>query len=117
MTTRLNFGSDINGKNAFGPPISSDIYTASLTNGSEQTFTVPSDSQEWLASFSYQAGTVNWVAINNTASVPAGATFASANSVLNPGVLKVFAGDVIHVVTATATSEISVSLYSIGNQV
>lgn len=117
MTTRLNFGRDINGKNAFGPEISTDIYTASLTNGSEQTFTVPSDSQKWLASFSYQAGTVNWVAVNNTAAVPAGASFASADSVLNPGVLQVNAGDVIHVITATATSEVSVSLYSIGNQV
>jgi len=116
MTTKLNFETDVNGKNAFAPRISQDLFSASLINGSEQTLTVPGSSKKWVASFSYQAGTVNWVAINNAAAAPAGATFAASDSVLNPGVLQVDADDVIHVVTATATSEVSVSLYAVGNQ-
>lgn len=110
--TKLNFGRDVQGFNAFAPDFSTTHFSISAINGAEETFTVPGDTDVWTLSFSYQPGTVNWVARNATAAVPAGATFAATDSELNPGARKVYAGDVIHVITATATSEIGVSLYA-----
>lgn len=116
MTTPINFAQS-QGYNTFAPDFSDTNYTASLINGSEQTITVPSDSAAYIASFSYQPGTVVWVANNATAAVPAGASFASAASSLNPGARKVEAGDVLHLITATATAEVSVTFYAYGNQI
>lgn len=110
--TKLNFGRDVQGFNAYAPQFATNHFTASLVNGAEETFTVPEDCDVWVVSFSYQPGTVNWVARNATAAVPAGATFASSTSELNPGARMVSGGDVIHVITASATSEVGVSLYA-----
>lgn len=111
MSVHLHGGRDDQGYNFFVPPMSEDIYTVSLATSTEATMTVPSNATKWVASFAYQAGTVVWVAINNTAAVPAGATLASANSVLNPGTLLLSAGDVIHMITPSASAEVSVALY------
>lgn len=110
--TKLNFGRDVQGFNAYAPQFATNHFSASLLNGAEETFTVPEDTDVWVVSFSYQPGTVNWVALNATAAVPAGATFASTTSELNPGARVVSGGDVIHVITASATSEVGVSLYA-----
>lgn len=116
MTTTLNFAQS-QGFNTYAADFSDENYTASLVNGSEQTITVPSDAQTYVASFSYQPGTVVWVSKNATASVPAGSSFAASDSTLNPGTRKVYAGDVLHLITATATAEVSVTFYAFGNQV
>lgn len=113
MSTPLMFGRDNQGYNAYAPQFSTNHFSASLVNGAEETFTVPSNFPVWILSFSFQPGTVNWVARNTTAAVPAGATFAATNSELNPGARLVYAGDVIHVITSTATSECGVSLYPV----
>jgi hypothetical protein len=111
MSERLHGGRDDQGYNFFVPQMSTDIYNVSLATSTEATMTVPSNATKWVASFSYQGGTVVWVAINNTAAVPAGATLAAANSVLNPGTLLLNAGDVIHMITPSASAEVSVALY------
>jgi len=112
QATKLNFGRDVQGLNAYAPAFATNHFSASLVNGAEETFTVPEDCDKWIVSFSFQPGTVNWVALNATAAVPAGATFAATDSELNPGARWVTGGDVIHVITSTASSEVGVSLYA-----
>ncbi|MFN3786719.1 MAG: hypothetical protein ACK4RS_07755, partial [Thiothrix sp.] len=59
-----------------------------------------------------------WVALNATAAVPAGTTFAATTSELisdNHALCReVRSGDVLHFFTATATTNVSVVLYALG---
>jgi hypothetical protein len=109
--TMLNFGRDIQGFNAYAPVQSALKYSAELTSLNNDSITVPGTSQQWIAAFSYQPGTNVWVSVNDTAEVPAGATFAVTTSELNPAPRLVQAGDVIDFITDNATAEVGVMLY------
>jgi len=85
MTTKLNFGRDVQGYNAFAPNVSGDKYSATLAAGGNSTITLPTNSQQWIVSFSYQPGADIWVNYNANAAAPAGNTFASTTSELLPG--------------------------------
>ena len=85
MSTKLNFGRDIQGYNAYAPPPAADKYSAVLAAGGNATITLPTNSPYWIISFSFQAGSDVWVAYNGTAAAPAGATFATTTSELLPG--------------------------------
>lgn len=114
MSTLLNFQNDIKGANAYAPAFATNHFSATLTTGSEQTFTVPTGNfNNYVLSFSYQPGTNVWVAVNTTAAVPAGGTFAATNSELNPSARRVQAADIIHCITDNATAEVGVSIYAI----
>ncbi len=111
--SKISFGRDVQGYNAYAPAFSTNSYSASMTIGSEQTITVPSNFKNWIAVFAYEPGSVVWVALNTTAAVPAGASLAATSSELIPSARMVSAGDVIHVITASTTAEVSVSLYAV----
>lgn len=113
MTTQLGLNRDAQGIPIYGPDFATTHFSATLVNSSEQTFTVPGDSLEWVVSFSYQPGSVIWVAKNTTAAIPAGSSFASTNSELNPGARRVKSGDVIHCITPNATADVGISLYTL----
>lgn len=85
MSTKLNFGRDVQGYNTFAPPVSGDKYSATLAAGGNSTITLPKNAASWIVSFSYQPGSNIWVAYNTSATAPAGATFASTSSELLPG--------------------------------
>lgn len=110
--TQLNFGRDIQGFNAFAPKFSNNKLSATLTVGLEATFTIPSTYKQFIISFSVQPGHVVWVAVNETAAVPVGASFASTTSELNPASRVVNAGDVIHCISPDATTDIGVIIYA-----
>jgi hypothetical protein len=113
MTTKLNFGRDIQGYNAFAPAMSDVLESASILSGAETSFTVPGDVQNWIAVFSYQAGSDVWVAINGTATPPAGNTFSTTNSFLQPAQLTVHAGDTISCYNnGSSNSDVGVALYA-----
>jgi hypothetical protein len=113
MSTQLNFARDNQGYNAFSPDFATDNFSATLTTGSEQTFTIPSNFPVWIVSFSIEPGNNLWVARNQTAAIPVGATFASTTSTLNPGSRRVYAGDVIHCITDSTSVDVGVSLYAV----
>ncbi len=85
MTTKLNFGRDVQGYNSFAAPVSTDKYSATLTAGGNSTITLPTNSPNWIVSFSYQPGSDIWVAYNGNASAPASASFTTTTSELLPG--------------------------------
>ena len=120
MSTILNFGRDAQGYNAYAPYPSTNVYTATLVNGAASSITLPASAKEWIVSFSYQPGTNVFVDFTGTtAAIPAGGTFASATSELNPGARLVHSftnanvATSISLITNNATAEVSVSLYAI----
>lgn len=82
---QLNFARDVQGFNTFAPPPSDNKYSATIAAAGNATITLPTSVERWIVSFSYQPGSNVWVAYNNSAAAPAGATFASTNSELLPG--------------------------------
>lgn len=114
MTVKLNFGRDIQGYNAYAPMQSTDKYSATLAAGGHATVTVPSNFQNWIAAFSYQAAGDMWVSVGGTAAGPAGATFASTTSQLQPGALSVQAAQVIDIKNnGSGSSDVGVVFYAV----
>lgn len=112
MTVFLNEGRDVQGYNVFAPYQSGLKYSATLAANTHSTVTVPSNYANWIAEFSYEVGNV-WVSIGGTAAVPAGSTFAATTSQRCPAKLSVKAADVIDVISADATMDVSIVLYAI----
>lgn len=122
MSTILAFGNDAQGLNAYAPRFPTDIFTATLTNGSAQSVTVPQNHSQWIMSISIQPGSDVWVRENGTAAVPAGGTFLASNSELNPGPRWVDARQAngvtpttIGLITPNVTCDVEVSFYAVGN--
>jgi len=123
VATKLALTRDVNGYNGFGLKPSDTNISATLTASTDTTFTVPgSDAiggcnyqikSRWLAIFSFDVGSSVWVAINHTAAIPVGASFAATNSFLNPAGVEVQEGDVIHCYTTQTGVDVSIRLYSL----
>lgn len=120
-STVLNFGRDVQGFNAYAPQFPTDIFSATLTNGSAQSVTVPQNHSQWIMSLSIQAGCAIWVRLNGTAAIPVGNTFAASNSELNPGPRLIHAlqsdgitPTTIGFITSNTSCDIEVSFYAVG---
>lgn len=123
MPTNFSMTRDINGYNGFGLPFSVDKYSATIVADTDATLTVPSAgplgstsstySNKYIVIFNYEAGASVWVALNATAEKPAGATFASTTSELNPSARYVKAGDVLHFLTPDTSAQVSVVFYAL----
>ena len=111
MSINLNFGRDQSGSCTYAPDFPTNIFSATLTNGSAQSITVPKNAAVWYVSFSIQPGCNVWVCRNGTAAVPAGASFAATTSELNPGQRRVYSGDTLSLITDNATADVEVSFY------
>lgn len=111
---QLNFGRDVQGFNAYSPATSGDKWSATITNGSAESITIPSNYAVWIAVFSYQPGTSIWVDLTGaTAAIPAGATLAKTTAELNPASRTVYAGGKISIITDNTTADVGVSLYAV----
>lgn len=126
MTTMYKLQKDIAGYNGFGLPFSDQKFSVTLGASSDTTLTVPSSSaigaplntnNRFLAIIQVKANISVWCALNATAAVPAGSTFAATTSELIVGseyyAREVQAGDVLHFYTATATTEVGVVFYAL----
>ncbi len=111
--TLFNMTRDINGYNGFGLPFSINKVSAELAQDDDTTATVPSYADHYIAIMSYQPGASVWVAKNETAERPGGATFDDTTSELNPVARYVAAGDVLHFLTGDTTALVSVIFYAL----
>jgi len=121
MSTQYNISTYSKGVNGFGLPFCNTISTVTLAAATEATVATPGAGgmgtlgaikDKYIAVFSYKPGTSVWVAVNETAAVPAGAAFAASTSELNPSAKYLAAGDVVHVISADASAHVSVAFYT-----
>lgn len=126
MTTQYKLQKDVAGYNGFGLQFSDQKYSASLAITTDTTLTVPSSSamgaplnsvNKFLAVIQVEANLSVWCALNTTAAVPAGSTFAATNSDLIIGgeyyAREVKAADVLHFLAPTAGTDICVMFYAL----
>lgn len=100
----------------FGLNFTNLLYSATLAASTEETLTIPGSAPRFKALMKVKETGEVWVALNGTAAVPEGATFAATTSEMINETLcrEVKAGDVLHFITATASTDISVVLYALG---
>lgn len=126
MTTQYKLQKDVAGYNGFGLQFSDQKYSASLAVTTDTTLTVPSSGSigaplnninKFLAVIQVEANATVWCALNATAAVPAGATFAATNSDLIIGseyyAREVKAGDVLHFFAPVASTDVCVMFYAL----
>lgn len=114
---------DIAGYNGFGLAFSNSKFSATLAQDTDTTLVVPlsaamgapttGQKNKYIAIFSFEPGAQVWVANNETAAKPAGATFASVSSELNPSARYVEAGDTLHFLTGDTSAVVGVVFYAL----
>ncbi len=126
MTTVYKLQKDVAGYNGWGLPFSDLKFSASLAITTDTTLVVPSSGaigaplnsvNRWLAVIQVEANLSVWLALNATAAVPAGSTFAATTSDLIIGgqyyAVEVKAADVMHFFAPTAGTDILVKFYAL----
>ena len=126
--TQYNIYSYIKGQNGFGLYLSDTSFSATLTASTDTTVTVPATAgvglvlptskYSMLAVIRTTPADV-WVAVNQTAAIPAGGTFASTTSqLLDRDVMgiAVNGNDVLHFITAASDVVVSVAFYVLPGQ-
>jgi hypothetical protein len=118
MTTQYNIDKFSRGVNGFGLPFCDTIYSVTLGANTDKSVTIPGASADfsisvpkYMAVISYSPAAKVYVAVNQTAEVPVGSSFAVTASELNPPAKYVKAGDVIHVISA-ATADVTIAIYA-----
>ena len=126
MTTQYKLQKDVAGYNGFGLQFSDLKFSASLALTTDTTLAVPLKGSmgaaldtvnKWLAVIQVEANLSVWFALNATAAVPAGASFAATTSDLIIGSeyygVEVKAGDVMHFLAPVAGTDILVKFYAL----
>lgn len=114
MSNFLAYAKDTVGKSTDALAVTVDTKSASLLSLGNASITVPSAYSDWVMIVQYGASAAVWVAVNATAAVPAGNTFATTTSILNPAQIKVKAGDVVNFYNAGgSTIPVSVAMYGV----
>ncbi len=126
MTTQYKLQKDVAGYNGFGLQFSDLKFSASLAITTDTTVAVPLKGSmgaaldtvnKWLAVIQVEANLSVWFALNATAAVPAGSTFAATTSDLIIGSqyygVEVKAGDVMHFFAPVAGTDILVKFYAL----
>ena len=102
----------------FGLQFTDLKYNASLAITTDTTLTIPGKAPRYKAVIKVENNGLVWVALNATAAVPVGTTFAATSSELINDAKslcrEVKAGDVLHFITTTAGTDVSVVLYAVG---
>jgi len=126
MTTQYKIQKDVAGYNGFGLQFSDLKFSASLAVTTDTTLAVPlkgamgaplNQVNKFLAVITVEANLSVWCALNTTAAVPAGASFAATDSDLIIGgqdyAREVRAGDTLHFLAPTAGTDICVMFYAL----
>ena len=124
MATLYNVNKNFQGINSFGTNFCNESYSATLAANTDTTLAVPKDAvigmapaqttnNTFIAVFHYEQTTPVdvYVALNTAAAAPAGGSFASTASVLNPTGKVCKAGDVLHFL-CVAGGNVTVEFFS-----
>jgi hypothetical protein len=107
----LAFGRDAQGYNAYAPQPSTVKYSATITNGSATSITVPSSYATWIVSFRYYPNDV-WVDVTGaTAAIPVGTTLAASTSELNPASLTLPSATTISMITDLTSADVCIVMW------
>jgi hypothetical protein len=116
-TTELTFARDTKGLNADAPLFPTNIYTATLVNGTATSITIPANYPNFIMYVRVQPDGWCWCSATATAAVPAGGTLTDATSELIVGTVEfrrtVIKGQVISFITSNTTCDIEVSLQAL----
>ena len=101
----------------FGLRFSNLKYSATLAAATDTALTIPGDAPRYKAVIKTNSTGV-WVSLNETAAIPAGASFASSDSELVPAnsslCREVKSGDILHFFNTAGAAGVIVVLYSLG---
>lgn len=120
--TQYNINPVAHGVNGFGLQFSDTSYSATLAADTDTTLTVPGAQAtgtqsaayaKFYAIIKYSTDGVVWVANNQTAAVPAGASFAQTTGELSPECKYVKGGDVLHFITASSSIKVNVAFFAV----
>jgi len=123
MALPYNINSSVFGSLGFGQGAPDIIYNARLAATTDTSYTVLDRSAMGVAGsgasginkallvFYYEPDAHVFVALNDTAAAPAGASFASATSIINPPAMYVKFGDVVHFFAVNANTDVAVAQY------
>jgi|SRR5690606_13153363 len=93
-------------------------YSARLAITTDTTLTISGAAPRYKAVIKCMPTGYVWVALNQVADDPAGATFAASGSEMLTAEYvmcrEVKSGDVLHFFSSTATTDVSVSLFALG---
>lgn len=113
MSQQLLFGRDAANFNAYAPIPSLNKWSATITNASATSITVPSTHAKWIVSFRYYPNDV-WVDVTGaTAAIPVGSTLAISTAELNPASLWLNAGTVISIITGLVSADVSIVMWPV----
>lgn len=126
MTTTYNIDAVTKGVNGFGLPFCDTIFSAKLKAATDTTLAVPltnamgmpaaTANNKWIAVIVCDDTTQTYVAVNATAAVPAGTSFAATTSELIPyeQLYGKFckSGDTLHFISP-GTPNITVAFYAV----
>lgn len=126
MTTQYIKNKGVDGYNNFGIPVSDTKYSATVAATTDTTVSAPgkasmgvpaNQKNKYLAVINVEWGKDIWFALNDTASGPAGGSFASTTSeqiVSTQDFARMIeAGDVLHFYSTSGSVDVSVAFYAI----
>lgn len=113
MPTQLHFGRDEQGYNAYAPYPSTNKWSATITDGTATSITVPTSFPLWIVSFRYFPNDV-WVDVSGAdAEIPVGNTLASTTAELNPSSLTLASGTKVSVITGQTSADVSIVMWPV----
>jgi hypothetical protein len=112
---------DINGYNGFGLPFSDNLVQLTLAADEAQQITVPKSNlagyPNVLAVFSFEPGSMVWVALNDTAEAPTGAAVNTTSEGLPAARLIEFNAatetNTLSFITNDTSAEVGVAFYAV----
>lgn len=99
-------------RNDFGLIFSNLKFSVTLALTTDTTLIIPGDAPRYKAIIKAVSTGSVFVAVNEAAEVPAGASFVATTSELTPEARDVKKGDVLHFISDVAASNVTVVLYA-----
>jgi len=112
MALPMNMGKDVEGHVNYTLPFTNLNYATTLSQGVQQTLTLPTEHVYYDVIFFYQPGTTVFVSDVDSVSLPGG-SFALTVSHGKPAGARVKGGAILRFICADTTAIVGVTLYAV----